>query len=178
MCEKILEFARIEKFKVNKNPDKEKGDLAILLSESKVNMKSLPIKLNTFKQIKESIIKVSEYSHKEIINEKDLKEIFSNYPIAIKWLYQNEETTALKEKNSKINLKVYTKFLKDIAEDMNFNITKENYDYLVFPDYLKDKINEKDDLKLIEIPTHKNTSKDPIKRAEIRYEILESITHK
>ena len=38
-------------FKVNKHPDNEDGDFAILLSESKVKMDSLAIKINTFGQI-------------------------------------------------------------------------------------------------------------------------------
>ena len=58
MCEEIVKFAGIEHYTVNKNPDLEEGDLAILLSESKVKMNSMPIKLNTPSQIFESIKKV------------------------------------------------------------------------------------------------------------------------
>ena len=47
MCEEVVKLAGIKDYKVNKNPDLEKGDLAILLSESKIKMDSLPIKLNT-----------------------------------------------------------------------------------------------------------------------------------
>ena len=51
MCKKIVEWAGLTEFKVNKHPDEEEGDLAILLSESKVEMDSLAIKLNSFSQI-------------------------------------------------------------------------------------------------------------------------------
>ncbi|WP_409200471.1 hypothetical protein [Methanobrevibacter sp. DSM 116169] len=175
MCKKILEFAGVKNFKINKNPDNEKGDLAILLSESKVKMNSLAIKLNTFDQIKESIIKVSKYSENGKINDGQIKEIFSNYPVAKEWLYPTKEIESLKLKNSKISVKVYSKFLKDIVEDMNFNINNQDPDYIIFPDYLKKTIIEKDESKFVEIPTHKNISKDPIKRGEIRYRLLEKL---
>ena len=44
MCKQIVEWAGLKKFKVNKFPDEEEGDFAILLSESKVKMDSLAIK--------------------------------------------------------------------------------------------------------------------------------------
>ncbi|MDL2245978.1 hypothetical protein LJB96_00015 [Methanobrevibacter sp. OttesenSCG-928-K11] len=172
MCSKILEFAGISNFKINKNPDEEEGDLAILLSESKVKMNSLKIKLNTFNQIKQSIIDVSKYSSKGIITEDEINNVFSNYPIAMKWLNSNNE---IKEKNSKISIKVYSEFLKDIVKDMNFNLNSVEYDYVVFPDYMGNLVEEHDENKLISIPTHNNISKDPIKRGEIRYSILENI---
>ena len=68
MCEKILEFAGIINYKVNKNPDNEEGDIAIILSESDTKMDSLKIKLNTFTQIKNSIVQVSKL--KKIPNNK------------------------------------------------------------------------------------------------------------
>ena len=48
-----------------------------------------------------------------------------------------------------------------------------NYDYLVFPDYLKDTIVETDNL--VEIPSHNSVSKNPFDKAELRYSILESL---
>jgi len=174
MCKKILEFSRIKNFKVSKNPDKERGDLAILLSESKVKMNSIALKLNTFTQIKESIIKVSKYSDKGIITEDEIKDIFTKYEIARQWLYPTSEIAIKKEYNSKITVKVYSEFIKDIVLDMNFNINNEKYDYVIYPDYLKDSIKEKNNL--IEIPTHNNVSKDPIKRCETRYAILNEIS--
>jgi len=175
MCEKILEFGKIKEFKVNKNPDEEEGDLAILLSESKVKMNSLAIKLNTFSQIKESIIKVSTYSENGEISDEEIKAIFSSYEIASKWLYPTDKVLQLKEENSKNKVKVYSEFLKDIVKDMNFTINNENYEYAIYPDYLKNIVKEKENIKLIEIPTHNNVSKDPIIRCEMRYDILENI---
>ena len=72
MCKQIVEWAGLDDFKVNKHPDNEDGDFAILLSESKVKMDSLAIKINTFGQIKESIKIVSD-----ILFEKDLIERLS-----------------------------------------------------------------------------------------------------
>ena len=50
----------------------------------------------------------------------------------------------------------------------------ENYDYVIYPDYLKEKVlNE--NVKLIEIPSHNFVSKNPFERIEKRYEILEKL---
>jgi hypothetical protein len=58
------------------------------------------------------------------------------------------------------------------VEDIGFDIVEENYDFVVYPDYMKDEISE-NDIKTIEIPSHKNVPLNPIKRAEMRYNILE-----
>lgn len=172
MCEKILELAGINKYKVNKNPDEEKGDLAILLSENKVNMNSLNIKLNTFSQIKDSIVEISKYSKNGKISEDKLESVFADYDIANDWLYKNQDE--IKNNNSKINVKVYSKFLKDIVEDLGFNIVESYYDYVIYPDYLENKV-KNENVKLVQIPTHNNVSKDPIERAQLRYFILLNI---
>ena len=55
-------------------------------------------------------------------------------------------------------------------------VTGNNYDYIVYPDYMKNEINKKvknTGKKTIELPSHKNAPLNPIKRAEIRYQILE-----
>lgn len=190
MCEKILEFAGISEYKVNKDPDKEEGDLAILLSENKVKMNSLNIKLNTFLQIKDSIIEVSKIrgnfrEDETLTNDSILQhidDIFSQYSLANKWI--SDEKESLQEKNSKIKVKVYSNFLKDIIEDMGFSIidhedNSSQFDYIVLPDYMSfDDINEEDnrDYKIITIPTHKNVSNDSIKRAELRYSILGNLS--
>lgn len=199
MCEKILEFAEIYDYKVNKNPDDEDGDLAILLSESKIKMDSLSIKLNTFSQIKESIIEVSQLNKENSqLNENPLNEklifqrienIFSKYPLARKWT-QDERKKEFQKKNLNIKIKVYSKFLRDIVKDMGFFIAESDFDYIVFPDYmeienhieinnlnnLKDLKNNMDENIFISIPTHSNVPKDPIKRAEMRYFILNNIS--
>ena len=199
MCEKILEFAGISEYKVNKNPDNEDGDLAILLSESKTKMNSLSIKLNTFSQIKESIIEVSkikdtenaENISKNQISEEKINDIFTQYSIANIWI--SNEKKDFQEKNSKIKVKVYSKFLHDIVKDMGFSIIdgveeSSDFDYTVLPDYMNiDEINIYDNSNLstnyfssqnheiIPIPTHKSVPRDPIKRAEIRYSILNDL---
>ena len=82
MCESILKYAGIEDYVVNKFPDKEDGDLAILLSESKTSLISLKIKLNTFKQIRNSIKIVSNFSNGGELSNKDVDEIFREYDVA------------------------------------------------------------------------------------------------
>lgn len=186
MCEKILEFAEISEYKVNKNPDNEEGDLAILLSESKVKTKSLNIKLNTFFQIKESIIEVSKLKDELGENEtqfndsmlEHINDIFSKYPLANKWISVEKEK--LQEKNSKTRVKVYSEFLKDIVKDMGFSIIDSDdnistFDYIVLPDYMgfvDTEYGNNSSYEIITIPTHSNVSKNPIKRAELRYSIL------
>ena len=174
MCKKILEFAKIKDFKVNKHPDEESGDLAILLSESKTKMNSLKIKLNTFTQIKESILLVNEYSSQSLSNE-DLDEIFSNYYLANKWIRKDKDLCKFREYNSKIKVKVYSKFLLDIVKDLNFDIVVKDYDYVIYPDYMEEKVVKSENALLVQIPTHKNISLDPIERAQLRYFILLNI---
>jgi hypothetical protein len=182
MCKKILEFAEVTNFKVNKFPDNEEGDLAILMSENKIKMNSLILKLNTFSQIRDSIIKVSKFSNKQVDINLKIDNIFSNYKIAKKWT-DNEKKLMLKEINSKIKLKIYSKFLKDIAEDMGFQIISNNesyYDFIVFPDYFDRKylnMIDNNENKIIKIPSHGNVSLDPIKRTELRYSIFEKLSN-
>ena len=57
---------------------------------------------------------------------------------------------------------------------MGFKISDEDYDYVIYPDYLKNKISNENH-NLIEIPTHTNVDKNPFKRIEIRYSILEKL---
>ena len=62
MCEEIVKLAGIEDYAVNKFPTADDGDFAILLSESRVEMDCLSIKINTSTQIFESIREVSHRS--------------------------------------------------------------------------------------------------------------------
>ncbi len=201
MCEKILEFAGIKEYKVNKHPDEEEGDLAILLSESKVKMNSLAIKLNTFSQIKESIVMVSKYNvvydneNKQYaddkkggenryqddynISENEIYGIFSEYDLANDWLNMSKKEE-FRRKNSEVKVKVFSEFLHDIVEDMGFDIVEEdlkeeNFEYIIFPDYMDIQKEYHGKYNLISIPTHGNVDKDPIKRAELRYSILNDI---
>ena len=132
MCEDLVKLVGIKNYKVNKHPNKNDGDLAILLSESKVEIVSF----------------------------------FDNYPLSKKYLNNNV-------KNS-IHIKVYSNFLKDTAESMGFTIDDENYDYVVYPDYLADEV-QNETQTLIEISSHNFVSKNPFVRLEKRYEILEKL---
>ena len=164
MCEEIVKLAGISDYVVNKFPQKDDGDLAILLSESKVEMDSLPIKINTPKQVFESIKKVSEIAGNEL-SDMDVQEFFEDYKLAKKYL----NSTFIRD----VNVKVYSEFLKDIVSDMGFNMVSDNFDYVVYPDYLKDKVTETENL--VEIPSHNSISKNPFEKIEVRYAILESL---
>ena len=164
MCEEIVKLAGVSDYVVNKFPDEEDGDLAILLSESKVEMDSLPIKLNTPSQIFESIKKVSKIASNEL-SDMDVLAFFEDYELCKKYLNSNF--------SHDIDVKVYSEFLKDIANDFGFNIVDEDFEYVIYPDYLKEKVTEKDNL--VEIPSHGSISKNPFERIEVRYSILENL---
>ena len=155
MCEEIVKLAGISNYVVNKIPDSVGADIAVVLSETKLSTKSIKIKLNTFSQIKESIEMLSGTFGTSPLN-YELKEI------------------ALHEKNEnrKIKVKVYSNFLKEIVEDMGFNVVDENYDFVVYPDYMKEKV-VNENVETVEIPSHKNVPLSAVKRVEMRYNILE-----
>ncbi|MBE6499435.1 MAG: hypothetical protein E7Z80_02670 [Methanobrevibacter thaueri] len=164
MCEEIVKLAGIKNYVLNKFPNKDDGDFAILLSESKVDMDALAIKINTPSQIYQSIKEVSRINNNELDDEEILS-LFKNYPICQKYLNSNYQRN--------INVKVYSDFLKDIVSDMGFNINSNDFSYVVYPDYLKDKVIEVENL--VEIPSHNSISKNPFEKAELRYSILENL---
>ena len=164
MCEEIVKIAGIKNYTVNKFPDEEEGDLAILLSESKVKMNSLAIKINTSSQIFESIKKVSRLTGNEL-SEDEILSCFNDYELCRKYL--------ISDFKHDVNVKVYSEFLKDLVSDMGFNICDDEFDYVVYPDYLKNNVFETDNL--VEIPSHNDISKNPFKKAELRYGILENL---
>ena len=164
MCEEIVKLAGICDYVVNKNPDEEDGDLAILLSESKVEMNSLAIKINTPRQVFESIKKVSETVQNEL-SDVDVLAFFDDYELCRKYLNSDFKQN--------VNVKVYSKFLTDIALDMGFNVVCDDFDYVIYPDYLKDEVIEIENL--VEIPSHNCISKNPFEKIEIRYSILENL---
>jgi len=100
------------------------------------------------------------------LTDEEIISFFDNYPLAKKYLNNNV-------KNS-IHIKVYSNFLKDTAESMGFTIDDENYDYVVYPDYLADEV-QNETQTLIEISSHNFVSKNPFVRLEKRYEILEKL---
>ena len=162
MCQEILRLAGVPEFEIINNGVYDCADIAIVLSETKIpknsSTKYIKLKLNTFNQIKESVELISNILETESLNE--------NFYFSIN---QNPE-------NKMIRIKVHTDFLKDIAEDMGFQIVEKNYDYLTYPDYLKKKlkkeINEVGE-RAVELPSHVNAPLNPIERAKIRYKILE-----
>lgn len=165
MCEEVVKLAGIKDYKVNKNPDLEEGDFAILLSESKVEMDALAIKLNTPKQLFESIREVSKLTAHEL-SDSEILEFFEDYDLCKKYLKNHE--------NSHVKVKVLSKFITDIVDNIGFEINDENYDYIIYPDYLKDKV-QNEDVALVEIPSHAFVSKNPFERIQARYVILEKL---
>ena len=183
MCKQIVEWAGLNDFKVNRFPDEEEGDFAILLSESKVEMDSLAIKINTFSQIKEE----------KAIDCESIESIFNDYKDnGLQYAVLDEdEFSKIRESNKDKKVKVYSEFLKDIVSDIgatviDFKYNKDendadnlelDYDYLVYPDYLEEEVLKRENLgsvefKSIKILSHNNISKDPILKAESRYNAL------
>ncbi|MDO5842308.1 MAG: hypothetical protein Q4Q24_03495 [Methanobrevibacter ruminantium] len=199
MCRQIVEWAGLKEFKVNKFPDEEEGDFAILLSESKVEMDSLAIKINTFGQIKESIKTVSKVLFERNLIEKAIgdewiESIFNDYKDDVEYaLLDENEFNEIRKSNKDKKVKVYSEFLKDIVLDIgadvidftydkNGNEDKANdlgmdFDCLVYPDYLEEEVLKRENLKsnefkVIKILSHNNISKDQILKAESRYATL------
>lgn len=164
MCEEIVRLAGIKDYAVNKFPSKDDGDLAILLSESKIRMDALPIKITTASQIFESIKEVSKLNGAELSDE-EITSFFDDYELCKKYLNSDFKRD--------VDVKVYSEFLKDIVLDVGFNVVQNNFDYVIYPDYLKDKVEEADNL--VEIPSHNAISKNPFEKAELRYAILENL---
>ena len=199
MCKQIVEWAGLKEFKVNKFPDEEEGDFAILLSESKVKMDSLAIKINTFSQIKESIKIVSKALFErglieKAIGDEEIEAIFNDYKGDVEYaLLDEDEFNKIRKSNNDKRVKVYSEFLKDIVSDIgavviDFSYDKNgndeynedlglDFDHLVYPDYLEEEVLKRENLesnefKAIKILSHNNTSKDPILKAESRYAAL------
>ena len=199
MCKQIVEWAGLKEFKVNKFPDEEEGDFAILLSESKVKMDSLAIKINTFSQIKESIKIVSKALFErnlieKAIGDEEIESIFDDYEDDVEYaLLDENEFNEIRKSNNDKKVKVYSEFLKDIVLDIGADVIDFTYDkngndeynedlgldfdHLVYPDYLEEEVLKRENLesnefKAIKILSHNNTSKDPILKAESRYAAL------
>ncbi len=182
MCEPILKWAGIKDYIVNKNPDEEEADWAILLSETETKMKSIKLKLNTFAQIQNSLNLIKDFYKNEIKDSKRFNlenskfyslEIDDNFFIDSKWLDEIYLNKARKI-NGKLKVQVYSNFIKDIIEDMGFQVVKEKPDFVIYPDYLEEELLIKlEGIPSIKIPSHGNTSLNPIERAEYRYNLLE-----
>jgi hypothetical protein len=161
MCEDVLNLAGIKEFDVNSDPDSTDSDIAVVLSETNTIMKSVKVKLNTFTQIKNSVEMLRDMFETDIDEYDPQDYIFSEFNRSL---------------NRKIKVKVYSNFLKDIVNDLGFTLVTGNHHYLVYPDYIKnelfDEIITMGD-RAVEVPSHKNAPKNPLKRAEIRYKLLE-----
>ena len=77
-------------------------------------------------------------------------------------------------KNTDIKVKIYSNFLKDIILNIGFEISDDDFDYVIYPDYLIDNVVEENKT-LIEIPSHNFVSKNPFERIEMRYAVLEKL---
>lgn len=169
MCQEILRLAGVSEYQIIKDRVYEDVDVAVVLSETKTrddtSILYIKLKLNTFYQIEDSIKLVSGKLSTEPIN-IDLDGEFSNQK---------------KDKNRGIKIKTYSQFLSEIAEDMGFTIVNdESYDYLIYPDYLREELEEEIQEAgecAVEFPSHGNAPQDPVKRAQLRYQILEKSTH-
>ncbi|NYB51439.1 MAG: hypothetical protein HVN35_02580 [Methanobacteriaceae archaeon] len=172
MCQEAVKMAGVSEYTVKEDNNFKGADLAIVLSETKTDIPAIKIKLNTFKQIHESINLISNTLGTEKI---DLEIFNKDYA---KYLHPQQ---GLLDERKKIKVKVYSNFIREIVQDMGFTITTEKPDFLVYPDYMKqaqnpDLINEIEFMgnNSVEIPSHKNAHLNPLKRAQARYHILES----
>lgn len=167
MCQEILRLAGVKDFKVIDNGVYEDADFAFVISETEIpedtGTKFIKLKLNTFPQIENSIDLVSK--------------IIGTEPLKAQFKYDVDDYIKRKTLNRSIKVKVYSNFLREIAEDMGFSIVNgDNYNFLIYPDYLEDELKEEIEFageKAIRLPSHNNSPSNPIKRAEIRYKILE-----
>lgn len=55
---------------------------------------------------------------------------------------------------------------------MGYKIVNKNPDFIIYPDYMEDKIKE-ENVSKVKVPSHENVPKDPIERAKVRYNLLE-----
>lgn len=70
MCEDVLRISGLTEYQVV-NPDEIKdADIAILLSETRSEIPKLSIKLNTFSQVYESVLKIQSRFNTEINQEE------------------------------------------------------------------------------------------------------------
>ena len=174
MCQEILNLAGVSNYKLMNEQNYANADYAFVLSETRIPENSsaqfIKLKLNTFAQIVQSIKIVREtlnIRNRSVKLNKQLKKLVN----------ENIHINKRRNENRKLKIKVYSNFLQEILEDMGFQIViGSNYDYLVYPDYLKNEIINEINFagkRAIALPSHKKAPLNPIKRAEIRYHIFE-----
>lgn len=172
MCQEVVRLAGVSQYTVKKDNNFEGADLAIVLSETTTTVPAIKVKLNTFKQIFDSINIISDYLGTEKLDIGELESFYSPY------IQPAKEKL---EERKKIKVKVYSNFIREIVEDMGFSVVTEEPDFLVFPDYMeKDQDMEKEielmGNRAVKIPSHKDVPLNPLERAKLRYGILEDIS--
>ncbi|OED30244.1 hypothetical protein [Methanosphaera sp. WGK6] len=161
MCEDALKIAGVKEYSVVKPTDINDADIAVLLSETKTDIPTIAIKLNTYSQLYESI-RILEDKFNTSANIDEIEKITELINTNI-----NKQSS---RNNTKV--KVYSNFLKDIVSDMGYIISNVDYDFIVLPDYMNIELEDNDNV--IIIPSHKNVSKNIIQRIKERYELLEN----
>ena len=160
MCEDVLRISGLKEYEVVKPTEIQDADVAILLSETKSEIPKISIKLNTFRQVYDSIILIE----KKFNTTADEKEVQS-----IKHLI--DENNQKKDNRKDTKVKVYSNFLKDTLIDMGFTVDDEDYDYIIMPDYMDADTENQENV--IIVPSHKNVSNNIIERVKDRYDLLE-----
>jgi segregation and condensation protein B len=164
MCSEIMELAGVSDYIISEDPDSEEGDLVVVLSETKTQIPALRIKLNTFNQIEDSISMIAaELGTKATSLPGD-------------WVRKENDSEQMRHERKKIKVKVYSNFLREIVEDMGYTVVETQAEFLVYPDYMKDKINHEIASmgdRTLGIPSHQNAPLKPLERAKMRYNILE-----
>ena len=160
MCEDVVKISGITGYEVVPPDQIRDADIAILLSETKSEIPKLSIKLNTFTQIYESILKLQNHFN-TTIDEEELGIILNLI----------EENNEKKDNRKNTKVKVYSNFLKDTVLDMGF-VIDDDYDYIVMPDYW-DESDVEDDENCVIIPSHRNVSRNIVERVKNRYDLLE-----
>ena len=73
MCEDILKIAGVDDYTVVKPSYIENADVAVVLSETKTDIPKIPVKLNTYQQIYDSIFIIKNKFNTNIDEEKKIK---------------------------------------------------------------------------------------------------------
>lgn len=173
MCEELLKLLCVKEYIVSKEPDTISNvDLAITLSETQTNTPSIKLKLNTFTQLIESIELIAKQLDIPYTQIENAKKIIKE---SSKWA-NDELKQEYAKKNKDIKVKVYSKFLTDTITDMGYQVVEDNYDFIIYPDYIENSINIPIDnnINIIKIPSHTNVPLNPIERVAKRYELLET----
>lgn len=164
MCKDLLDIAGIKDYNVIKPTQLHEcdADVIITLSETKCdnNKDVIAVRLNSYTQLYDNIMMLKD----KFNTTEDKKRVNLIYDLI-------RENNELKSQRENIKVKVYSNFLKDTVDDMGYIITDEDYDYVVVPDYMT---NIKKTPKTVIVSSHKNVSKDIIKRLKQRYELLEN----